>query len=121
VRWHSLYEPSLHQELAELLDWQRFLENLIHPALLRFLDVFALYVACDGHNHGLPISLDVAILVEFSDVFGGGVTVHKWHVAVHQDELVPERVTLLDGILYLADCLFAVVCEGADLFSVLDS
>jgi hypothetical protein len=121
VRWNSLYEPSLHQELAELLDRQRLLENLIHPTLLRFLDVFALYVACDGHNLGLSITLDVVILVELSDIFGRIVTVHKWHVAVHQDERVPERVTLLYGILDLANCLFAVVCEGADLFSVLDS
>ena len=68
----------------------RFSYNLVNFVLECLIDIFWFRMAGAGDDHGL---LDIAFLVEFSNAFGGVVTIHNWHVAVHEDQAVCKTFT----------------------------
>ena len=59
VLWHAIDEFHGHEELSELLDWERLWIDLIHAAANGSLDVLVLYMAGDSHDLGLLLPRDV--------------------------------------------------------------
>ena len=78
--------------LSEVLAVARFEEYFVHAAVQRSLDVNILHVAGDADNDGLE---DASIEEVLSDFTGGFVSIHKWHVTVHQDETVVAEIFVI--------------------------
>lgn len=71
---------------------------------------------CD--DTGLFVSHDVALGPKTADSLAGVVTIHKGHVAVHDDESIPAGNSIIDGLLDLVDGLIPIIALLTTLFVV---
>ena len=74
-----------------------------------------------GHRHDFRLLglWDACSRKHLANPCGGLVTIHKWHVTVHQDQRVDVRVARVKGILQLFDGLFSILGEVCQLNMVL--
>lgn len=115
---HRVDYSEVYEQSAEFLDLQRLWIDLVHAALDRLLDVLVLYVASDGDDLWLDVSLDHGVVEDLPNLLGGFVAIKEGHVAVHEDELVLARVALVDAFLNDFYGLFTIVSEGGPLLPI---
>jgi hypothetical protein len=51
---------------------------------------------------------EVLAMKIFSDLMGGNVSIHHWHIAIHEDEFIRAGSEPLNVCNYLAQCILAV-------------
>ena len=73
----------------------------------------------NGDYLRLSFSLDVLIKEELPDLDGCFIPIKEGHVAVHQDEAIPEWIVLLKALFDALHSLLPIVSELGSFFSVL--
>ena len=75
-------------------------------------------MASDGYDLWLVLCRHLSLVIKSSYLLGCLITVHEWHVAVHQDQRILVGIVVLDALLNLLKCLLSIVGKLTDLLSV---
>jgi len=78
-------------------------------------------MSSDCDHLWLLCSLDIGVLIQLSNAFGCLIPIEERHVAIHKDQAIPVRLSILNCLQDLWDGLLAVVGEGGQLFPVFDA
>ena len=97
------------QKLSKVFALERFRVDKVQTRLECLLHILVLNVACDSYDARLLMSGHADHREELPDFFGGLVSVHEGHVAVHQNYLETMGLALLDCFFNQLNCLLAVV------------
>ena len=109
--WHTFDVIHLHEELAELFDWQWLRVDLVHATTDGLLHILVLHMASDRHDPGLLCSRNIQSQEKLPDSFGCLIPIQEGHVAVHKNKRKSEWVLFVHRLLYRLYSLFSIVSE----------
>ena len=117
--WYPINHLHINQKWSKFLNRQRFWINSIHTTFKSFLYIFILYMTSNGNDLWLELPRNVHVQIQCTNLVGCLVTIHEWHVAIHQDQWISVGVVFIHCFSYSAHCLFTVVCKFSVFLAVL--
>lgn len=119
--WHTLYHFQFNQKLAKIVNRYRLLIYLIHATFESSLDIFVFYVSSNGYNCWLSVFSDVHARIQFSNLLCCLITIHKWHIAIHQDQTISERIALKNCAFDRVQRFFSIIGKLCFFFTIFDT
>ena len=78
-------------------------------------------MSCDTKNKGLCLGFNLHRCIQFLNLSGRFITIHKRHVAIHQDQLIFIWVVIMNRQLDSAQSFFSVKGKFSYFLPVFDS
>jgi hypothetical protein len=118
---YTYYVLHIEHQLSKIFDVKWFGKNFIHSTFDCSIDIFIFYMSSDGNYLRLTLLGYIHLVVKFSYLLRAVVTIHHWHVTVHENQTVLERVIVINWSLNLLESLFAIVGKFTYFRSILNS
>ena len=116
--WYFQNVFHVDQKLAEFLEVQWFLKDLVHATGQGFVHILVLNVSSYSYNFGLFSIFYFYLVICFSYLLCRFVAIHERHVAIHEDQAILKWVIVGDRFLDLFQSLLTIVSEFTDFLSV---
>ena len=86
------FEIEFLEELLDYVGWSWLRNNLIYPKINSFNGVRLLRMTRNCRNNRL---FELLFFQESSNLLGGLVAIHDWHIAVHKDQFIVTKFPIV--------------------------